>query len=641
MNQNQPKSQMSSLVPLVLAFFSIAMIWASLSASLACDDSGKFLGDRLKKGTLPSPEELTEFELCIKSKKQWNQSSPVIGNSIISYLALTLQNEGPNLNRDSAAALEGLASFIISIRSIYRWNNKLSFYHEIAKASKQKAGDLRPDNTNSSTRRHLTALQDAMDRIPSNPQNLERIRFESLNPLVEQLQKSAQAIHATTDNTAPSEEDIERLRAKLQWLEGEIETSHTYKIAKNRGDLKVFATISSILLFFLIITSFILVKQTTETTDTLEFNKSNINRLKREKGALKNSLYKLDQKVTTLHEAQESQSARATKHSSEETPLTEMLPQKLRTLEDSHKDLERRTNEIAVTQQTYATQIASYGDEMELIAERKIKDILPKHLENFLKKASSHPMANARPATPAASVNTDLELKILRELWAENSTQSLIKKIPIEGEENRLWNERFTLCFEKLPVALEASPSLKAAMHEACTELQARQRKISTVKAIQHHIKPSPGLVKADPQGKPTRRLIHQTRKFYSLLLMLVHDSGGLASHKFSFPKWIRGHFRELAGDIYREHWDRLQRRQRQTLDEAREITDEILSWGHLEVIPTPPGSRFDSRHHIGHSTASRPEFSDGTVAGVVRVGFLDTAKNQVIQKPEVVVNRR
>lgn len=146
---------------------------------------------------------------------------------------------------------------------------------------------------------------------------------------------------------------------------------------------------------------------------------------------------------------------------------------------------------------------------------------------------------------------------------------------------------------------------------------------------------------KTDYNTEFVSKTLFRIREFSFQLLKLLNTDEGRKWQEIKLSGWIRASFRNLADQIYREHWHRQLDGKSEGLSEACEAVDEILSWGDLAVIPLEPGTAFDSQKQLGTSTASRADYPDGAIVGVVRVGFRDVTTQQIIQKPEVVVNRR
>ncbi|MCG8455094.1 MAG: hypothetical protein MI919_02355, partial [Holophagales bacterium] len=226
----------------------------------------------------------------------------------------------------------------------------------------------------------------------------------------------------------------------------------------------------------------------------------------------------------------------------------------------------------------------------------------------------------------------ELRPKILKKLDGWPFLQSLQKGDPDT-------RARASLLTTTFPKSLEGELAREA---EALVQtIREAWNLVSGIETLDKHLSEQGPLQTVSRDTETVGKNLFRLRDHSFRLHALLHTDQGERWKDFRLEDWVRTRFRRFADELYREHWQRRLDGRGDDLGPACELADEILRWGDLEVIRTEPGITFDSRVHIGLSTASNPNLGDGAIAGIVRVGFRDLVSGQVIQQPEVIVNRR
>lgn len=149
-----------------------------------------------------------------------------------------------------------------------------------------------------------------------------------------------------------------------------------------------------------------------------------------------------------------------------------------------------------------------------------------------------------------------------------------------------------------------------------------------------------PRLANGDiPRRDTEAEELRRTRELAGLLAS-VHSSGdGAGRLTFRFKSWVTDAFLPFA-DQYLQRYQRARLQGRETeWQSGVKVVLQILRIAAVEPIDLTLGeTAFDSTRHIGRSTSSDPQFSDGVITDVVRNGFIEGGRQ--IRQPEVVVNR-
>ena len=241
----------------------------------------------------------------------------------------------------------------------------------------------------------------------------------------------------------------------------------------------------------------------------------------------------------------------------------------------------------------------------------------------------------------------ELEKQVLESLWEQtanlaekNSGQSDLLKVI--RNENPKWEERIQKVVD-IPRHLGKHSHLKRLASEITDPVKDLSLLLAKFKAIRKEIdsqrndleKPS------NPSGEEgLGRQVFIYREFSFHLSRFLFTDEGKKRIGFELRPWIRRSFREFADEFFRALWS--EDKDGVELEGLEGVVRDVLAWGVLEVIPTIPGrTYFDSDIHTSSSPASNPQFDNGVIVGVIRVGFRDTATQTILQRPEVVVNRR
>ncbi len=236
----------------------------------------------------------------------------------------------------------------------------------------------------------------------------------------------------------------------------------------------------------------------------------------------------------------------------------------------------------------------------------------------------------------------ELERQALRELWekVQGSLQGTTFQESLEGSDSD-WRPKVDQIRSLLPERLQSSEDLSRAALVAAQPVAEASTLLSKFTVIKKILGETRGEV-TPVDGAAASRKLFQMRDFSFHLLSLLNTDEGRRRLQFRLADWVREDFRGFADQFFRQYWQLELEGRQGNLEAAKDLVAEILLWGQLQVIEIIPGkTRFDSSLHMGRSTATNSSYPEGAILGVVRVGFRDLTTDRVLQRPEVIVNRR
>jgi len=107
------------------------------------------------------------------------------------------------------------------------------------------------------------------------------------------------------------------------------------------------------------------------------------------------------------------------------------------------------------------------------------------------------------------------------------------------------------------------------------------------------------------------------------------------------FQTWLANHFPRLADEFYREYQSAKHQNRADAFEAPKQQVDDILGNSlNLKVVDISLGRTvFDTRFHVARSTTKVAGMLDGTIASVIKNGFM-RSDGAVTQQAEVIVNR-
>lgn len=244
---------------------------------------------------------------------------------------------------------------------------------------------------------------------------------------------------------------------------------------------------------------------------------------------------------------------------------------------------------------------------------------------------------DARPAVGDLKIESliVLELEVLAAAWkrfAESNKDLSRSADSILREEDT--NGLYRKLLVDLPALVANDEDLRAAGESAVAPVREFQALVSRISLIPKEIEGS--LPNPDT---PVKKLL-RIRESSHLLSILLGSSLLLDKMHFRLDKWAGERFLSYADLFLKKYQDARREGRDATLEPGRTIVLQTLALAGLEPLDIVLGQTpFDSGKHVGRSTTNRPDMPDGTIASVVRNGFLH-ADGTVWRQPEVIVNR-
>ncbi len=230
-----------------------------------------------------------------------------------------------------------------------------------------------------------------------------------------------------------------------------------------------------------------------------------------------------------------------------------------------------------------------------------------------------------------------LERGLLRDTWNMAILEAPKKSLFALSQE-MVENNPFLENCSKLELLLADHQTLGGVVGRAMTPLRSFRDKMTQFLGVPETLKDG-RTVPDDIQA--CRRELAVIRAANGFLNTLPEPAVSDALLDFKPEKWVRDRFLDFADRFLRQYnRDVLANQVDEPLEKSRIVLMEILDSFDINAVPIVLGeTRFDSKVHIGRSYVNDPALPDGTVADVVKSGFV-TAEGKTLHQPEVIVNR-
>ncbi|MCH9647698.1 MAG: hypothetical protein K0U98_05625 [Deltaproteobacteria bacterium] len=619
----------------------------------------------LENGEVPNQAQLIYLKGCL-SRLSWsslNQPSKELGSSLATFLALNSADPCRDARNcpELGGRLSEAAAMLGQLKKVYQDDWKPGQFHSLAHQARL---DLERENASGGASPFTSSLSSVQPR----PRNNEE-RFASLDALIVTLQERAAIATQTADelgvggsrsggkppepspgpgedSSRPEDISVDRnLEARLDMKTEKLREEFSPGVASpgfnspgvTFGRLAgALAGALSLLLWFLHFAVSWRKRRSASSSP-----ERNVFPAPKDESA---EVSKLQHRVEDL--AHQLRGLSSGKVALEElTTLREMLEGRASETESSWKQalqhFSHRLSELENLTPSSAPEAAvqRIEGELRLVAAelKKSQAVLAARVEKLQHFSSLPDHLEARPF----AATLELERQALGELWVkvQGSLQGTIFEESFEGVDLDL-RLKVDEIRSTLPASLSSSVDLSSAALAAAQPVLEASTLLSKLTVIKK-ILGATGEDEAPLDADTASRKLFQLRDFSYHLLSLVNTDEGRRRLEFRLEDWVREDFQDFADQFFRHYWQLELEGRHEDLEEAKGLVVEILLWGQLQVIEIVPGkSNFESSLHIGRSTAVNPTYPEGTILGVVGVGFLDLTSDRVLQHPEVIVNR-
>lgn len=634
----------------LLIFFVALLLWQLPNASLAADESLEAWLEPLEEGQVPpegASKALPRYLSNQASRTEWNTKSRMIGRHLYQFLTKLpkVNDESTRAQASQAENLDSAAAFLIAIREFYKTEKRPKSFHEIVMAAQEAA------NSDEESTAQFELLQ-ALREVRTSP-NDDNERMGSLDKVVRLLQTSA-VIQSSRDRQTSVETSVGSHRhspsefldpKQLSLFKKLFDSGWEPSPPWTRGALLacILLTILAVLLHLVRIPGL----RRRADPDEGRLAKEEIARLKK---GLSTTRKKVSDLLSRLAQAE-----RLASDKSDLKKMQQELTSLRQVLTDNQKEIAPSLRERTTGTKTPTSHWQAPSNPTPDTRATPSQTILRRinRVEDFLsdtnKRVDAIKVELSRPPNEANNEHKSdealiqLERNFLAQLWKQAKSTLSREAAPTDQDQGGpSWSRSLDIVCRDLPRNLLKHPGLKENLERISAPAIRLKHSQAKMNAIRASLLPRPSTEETPQQEGSSERELFRLRDYSLHLFHLLNTEEGRRLREFDLRQWIRQQFREFADQFFREYWEGQFLGRSPDLEDAKRLVEEILVQGGIEVIPTVPGrTRFDRSQHIGRSAESSQHHEDGVIVSVLRVGFRDAKKNQVIQQPEVVVNRR
>ena len=225
------------------------------------------------------------------------------------------------------------------------------------------------------------------------------------------------------------------------------------------------------------------------------------------------------------------------------------------------------------------------------------------------------------------------EKEITEKKWEklkENHQAIIDQATDLKEKENTFFEE--TLKEDLVALFTDFDKSTASKYNSILTEINEYYKQMMCLAMIHNYFE--------SPEAHPEQDIDTPELRSWSELLSSLQSSRKIRKMlNFKLAGWIRSDFLEVADMFLREYLDRKQEKSDDSWDELNQIVLDVLAKADLKPVEIELGkTNYNSKKHIARSSISNNSLPDKVITGIIRNGFMQ--KERVIQQPQVTINK-